>query len=106
MCRLYLYPRIVLLSTGSLAKEIIPEGPFYFFFNAMLWMLFGLNLYWFHFIMWLVIRVVSGTSRELEDTREIPQSKKVQVYMNKGCSFQLSLNRHAQVCVSGVCSFV
>lgn len=77
VCRLYLYPRMVLLVTGSLAVEYVPDGPFYFFFNAMLWILFGLNLYWFHFIMWLIIRVMSGTSRELEDTREIPQNTKV-----------------------------
>ena len=77
VCRLYLYPRLVLFTAGGKARTVLPTAPFYFFFNAMLWILFGLNLYWFYFIMWLILRVVSGKSREVEDTREIPVTNKV-----------------------------
>lgn len=39
----------------------------------MLWILFLMNLYWFQFIVWLIIRIIYGKSRGLEDTREIPK---------------------------------
>lgn len=32
-----------------------------------------MNLYWFQFIVWLIIRIIYGKSRGLEDTREIPK---------------------------------
>ena len=41
----------------------------------MLWILFGMNLWWFQFIVWLLIRIVTGMSRGVEDTREIPKNK-------------------------------
>ena len=72
-CRLYLYPIKVLYSTGYHGRPFVPTAPFYFFFNSMLWMLFFMNLYWFQFIVWLIIRIMFGKSRGVEDTREIPK---------------------------------
>ena len=67
----------VLYSAGSLALFYIPLGPFYFFFNGMLWMLFFMNIWWFHFIIWFIIRVARGDSRTVEDVREIPRQEKL-----------------------------
>ncbi|KAJ7321491.1 Ceramide synthase 1 [Desmophyllum pertusum] len=71
-CRLYVYPIKVLYSCGYTAPQQAPELPFYFFFNTMLWMLFLMNVWWFHFIVWLIIRIVFKKGH-VEDTREIPK---------------------------------
>ena len=76
-CRLYLYPIKVLYSCGAVARTYGPNAPFYFFFNTMLWMLFCMNLWWFQYIVWLLIRIVTGMSHGVEDTREIPDDKMV-----------------------------
>ena len=72
-CRLYLYPLKVLHSCGCDARPIVPTAPFYFFFNAMLWVLFLMNIWWFTFIVWLIVRIIIGKSTGVEDTREIPK---------------------------------
>ena len=36
-------------------------------------MLFFMNLWWFQFIVWLIIRIFFGKSRGVEDPREIPK---------------------------------
>lgn len=71
--RLYIYPIKVLYSCGYVSMHVLPKAPFYFFFNAMLWVLFFMNIWWFHFIVWLIIRIVVGKSHGVEDTREIPR---------------------------------
>lgn len=76
-CRLWLYPQIVLFSTGYVARTILPEANFYFLFNVMLWCLMVLNVYWFHFIIMLIIRVLKGESRTVEDTRSYDTKKKM-----------------------------
>jgi len=75
-CRLYVYPVKVLYSCGYISKQLLPTAPFYFFFNGMLWMLFFMNIWWFQFIVWLIIRIIIGKSRGVEDTREIPKESK------------------------------
>ncbi|KAJ7321492.1 Ceramide synthase 1 [Desmophyllum pertusum] len=73
-CRLYLYPIKVLYTCGCGCRPYVPlTAPFYFFFNGMLWTLFFMNLWWFQFIVWLIIRIVCGKSPGVEDTREIPK---------------------------------
>ena len=44
-------------------------------------MLFFMNIWWFHFIVWLIIRVIFGKSSGVEDTREIPKEsqKKLEI---------------------------
>ena len=32
-----------------------------------------MNVWWFQFIVWLIIRIIIGESRGVEDTREIPK---------------------------------
>ena len=39
-------------------------------------MLFFMNIWWFHFIVWLIIRIIIGKSCGVEDTREIPKESK------------------------------
>lgn len=38
-------------------------------------MLFFMNVWWFHFIVWLIIRIIIGKSGSVEDTREIPKEQ-------------------------------
>jgi len=35
-----------------------------------------MNIWWFQFIVWLIIRIIIGKSRGVEDTREIPKESK------------------------------
>lgn len=68
--RLYVYPLVVLFSTGHVLDLVNGNNDiFYFFFNGMLWTLFALNVWWFMFIVDLIFRIVTGKSR-VEDTRE------------------------------------
>ncbi|CAF0790641.1 unnamed protein product [Adineta steineri] len=70
--RLYWYPIKVLYSTGVVtAYRAYGRGcGLYGFFNSLLWILLGLNIYWLYFILQLLYRVLSGTANGLEDTRE------------------------------------
>ena len=68
-CRLWLYPQIVLFSAGYIARNILPAADFYFLFNVMLWFLQVLNIWWFHFIIMLIIRVATGKAKTVEDVR-------------------------------------
>ena len=69
--RLYVYPLIVLFSSGHVLHLINGKGDiFYFFFNGMLFILFLLNVYWFLFIVNLILRIATGKSRAVEDIRE------------------------------------
>ena len=70
-CRLYLYPYKVLYPAGDYAVHLLPHAPFYYFFNGMLLFLFGLNVWWFHFIILLMWKVLTGQRREIEDTRDV-----------------------------------
>ncbi|XP_046857899.1 ceramide synthase 1-like isoform X2 [Xenia sp. Carnegie-2017] len=69
--RLYVFPYKVLYPTGKYAIELLPDAPFYYFFNGLLLFLFAMDLWWFHFIIMLVYRVLTGQSNEVEDTREV-----------------------------------
>ena len=64
----------MLYPCGCGGRPYVPTAPFYFFFNPMLWMLFGMNLWWFQYMVWLLVRIVTGISHGVEDTREIPKS--------------------------------
>ncbi len=87
--RLYWYPLKVLYSTGVVtAYRAYPRGcGLYGFFNSLLWILLGLNIYWlvvriiinfsksiffffFQFILQLLFRVLTGTANGMQDTRE------------------------------------
>jgi len=70
--RLYWYPLKVLYSTGVVTAHTayVRGCGLYGFFNSLLWILFGLNIYWLYFILQLLFRVLAGTSDGLKDTRE------------------------------------
>ena len=36
-----------------------------------------MNVWWFQYIVWLLIRIVTGMSRSVEDTREIPKRRTI-----------------------------
>jgi len=54
-------------------SELVPNRPFYFSGNIMLWILFGMNLWWFQYILRMLIRAVTG--KKLEDIREDSEIK-------------------------------
>lgn len=73
-CRIIVYPIIVLYSTGYEARKVLPDAPFYFFFNGLLWILFCMNVWWSYFIVLLIFRIIVGKSESIEDTRELSLS--------------------------------
>ncbi|CAF3032443.1 unnamed protein product [Rotaria socialis] len=70
--RLYWYPMKVLYTTGvTTAYRAYDKGcGLYGFFNGLLWILLGLNIYWLFFILQFLFRVCSGTLNNLHDVRE------------------------------------
>jgi hypothetical protein len=61
-----------------------PDGPFYLPFNIMLMALYGMQVYWFSFIVILLVKIVSGA--KVEDTRETEEdaaARKVAVESSK-----------------------
>ena len=55
---------------------MLPDANFYFLFNVMLWALGGLNVWWFHFILALIIRLALGQANTVDDTREYDSNVK------------------------------
>ncbi|CAF0754186.1 unnamed protein product [Didymodactylos carnosus] len=70
--RLYWFPLKVLYSTGVVtAYRAYDKGcGLYAFFNSLLWILLGLNIYWLFFICQFLYRVCVGQLKTLHDTRE------------------------------------
>ncbi|XP_047129120.1 ceramide synthase 1 isoform X1 [Hydra vulgaris] len=89
--RLYLYPQIVLFSTAYISVNTISHNKFYIPFNAMLILLYALNLWWFNMIMGLAYRIATGKLKELDDTREYDNTCKPQLdskkNLNNGMKF-------------------
>uniref|UniRef100_A0A8D0EBY3 Ceramide synthase 1 n=1 Tax=Salvator merianae TaxID=96440 RepID=A0A8D0EBY3_SALMN len=68
--RLYWFPLKVLYSTCHTSLISVPDIPFYFFFNSLLFVLMLMNVYWFLYIILFVARVFMGDVREVNDVRE------------------------------------
>jgi len=70
--RLYWYPKKVLYTAGvTSAYRAYDKGcGLYAFFNGLLWMLLGLNIYWLFFICQFLYRVMAGHLNSLHDVRE------------------------------------
>uniref|UniRef100_A0ACB8F1W3 Ceramide synthase 1 n=1 Tax=Sphaerodactylus townsendi TaxID=933632 RepID=A0ACB8F1W3_9SAUR len=68
--RLYWFPLKVLYATCHSSLLSVPNIPFYFFFNALLFLLTLMNLYWFTYIVFFVAKVLMGQVREVNDVRE------------------------------------
>lgn len=66
--RLYWFPLKVLYATCVSSLQSVPNIPFYFFFNALLFALLLMNIYWFLFIVVFVVKVLK--MKEVNDVRE------------------------------------
>ncbi|XP_028299953.1 ceramide synthase 1 [Gouania willdenowi] len=69
--RLYWFPLKVMFATCVSSLQSVPNIPFYFFFNSLLFALLLMNIYWFLFIVVFVVKVLkmNGVNdvREYED---------------------------------------
>ncbi|NWS61850.1 CERS1 synthase, partial [Chunga burmeisteri] len=76
--RLYWFPLKVLYATCYSSLQLVPNIPFYFFFNALLLLLTLMNIYWFLYIVLFVVKVLMGQMQEVNDVREydVEDSKK------------------------------
>ncbi|NXE56877.1 CERS1 synthase, partial [Casuarius casuarius] len=76
--RLYWFPLKVLYATCHSSLQSVPNIPFYFFFNALLFILTLMNIYWFLYIVLFVAKVLMGQMQEVNDVREydVEDSKK------------------------------
>ncbi|NXI35309.1 CERS1 synthase, partial [Galbula dea] len=68
--RLYWFPLKVLYATCYSSLQLVPNIPFYFFFNALLLVLTLMNIYWFLYILLFVAKVLLGQVQEVNDVRE------------------------------------
>ncbi|KAM4739093.1 ceramide synthase 1 isoform 1-T1 [Anableps anableps] len=66
--RLYWFPLKVLYATCVSSIQSVPNIPFYFFFNALLFALLLMNIYWFLFIVIFVVKLLKV--KEVNDVRE------------------------------------
>ncbi|KAI0231543.1 Ceramide synthase 1 [Lamellibrachia satsuma] len=107
LCRLYWFPLKVLHTTGHAVFNYAPPVPvpFYFFFNVMLWILLGLNVYWFMFILNLIYRVATGQMKEVDDVRESEVEERIQnIKNNKICQNAVNNSKPIEVMTNGVSS--
>ncbi|TRZ03303.1 hypothetical protein DNTS_027472 [Danionella cerebrum] len=68
--RLYWFPLKVMWATCVTSIKTVPDIPFYFFFNMLLFALLLMNIYWFLFIVLFVAKVLTGQMKEVNDVRE------------------------------------
>ncbi|KAI2650751.1 Ceramide synthase 1 [Labeo rohita] len=68
--RLYWFPLKVLWASCVTSIQSVPNIPFYFFFNTLLFALLLMNIYWFLFIVLFVVKVLTGQMKEVNDVRE------------------------------------
>ncbi|XP_035279679.1 ceramide synthase 1-like isoform X1 [Anguilla anguilla] len=73
--RLYWFPLKVLYATCVSSLASVPDIPFYFFFNCLLLLLLLMNIYWFLYIVFFVVKVLTGQMRELNDVREYEEEE-------------------------------
>ncbi|MGH0156117.1 UNVERIFIED_CONTAM: hypothetical protein FKN15_060807 [Acipenser sinensis] len=81
-CRLYWFPLKVLYTTFVSSLQSVPNIPFYFFFNTLLFALTLMNIYWFLYILLFVVKVLTGQMTEVNDVREydIEDSRKTALH--------------------------
>lgn len=72
--RLYWYPVKVLYSSLHVSVVVFPGGPFYLSFNLMLVALYGMQVYWFKFIVRLLIKILVYNEK-VRDEREIDEDE-------------------------------
>ncbi|KRX16502.1 Transmembrane 9 superfamily member 3 [Trichinella nelsoni] len=80
--RLYWFPLKVLYTSFYGSVFLGPDDlPFIPVFNFMLWLLFFINIYWFHFILMLIYNLATGKFKELEDSRELEVNDQLTVLL-------------------------
>ncbi|XP_038045631.1 ceramide synthase 1-like [Patiria miniata] len=85
LLRMYWFPLKVLYSILPSTAKVYYEGhlPFGLEFNVMLWLLFGMDVYWFSFIILFLVRILTGSMKELEDIREETDEEVVKLKKEK-----------------------
>ncbi|XP_063057181.1 ceramide synthase 1 [Engraulis encrasicolus] len=73
--RLYWFPLKALYATCVTSLDSVPNIPFYFFFNTLLFALLLMNIYWFLFILMFVAKVLTGQMKEVGDLREYEEEE-------------------------------
>ncbi|XP_027014499.1 ceramide synthase 1 [Tachysurus fulvidraco] len=73
--RLYWFPLKVLYASYVTSLQSVPNIPFYFFFNALLFALLLMNIYWFLFIVQMVVKVLTGQMKGINDVREYEENE-------------------------------
>ncbi|KAK3533379.1 hypothetical protein QTP70_019324, partial [Hemibagrus guttatus] len=73
--RLYWFPLKVLYASYITSLQFVPNIPFYFFFNTLLFALLLMNIYWFLFIVQMVVKVLSGQMKGINDVREYEENE-------------------------------
>ncbi|KAK1805885.1 hypothetical protein P4O66_012928 [Electrophorus voltai] len=81
--RLYWFPLKVLYTSCVSSLQTVPNIPFYFFFNTLLFALLLMNIYWFLFIVLFVVNILTGSG--VNDVRE---------YEEGGLVEKLSAGKH------------
>lgn len=76
--RLYWFPLKVLYATCVHSLQSVPNIPFYFFFNLLLFSLLLMNIYWFLYIVLFVVKVLTGQMTEVNDVREYEDEESAQ----------------------------
>ncbi|KAG9350674.1 hypothetical protein JZ751_024563 [Albula glossodonta] len=73
--RLYWFPLKVLYASCISSLELVPNIPFYFFFNFLLFALLLMNIYWFLYIVLFVVKVLTGQMEGVNDVREYDEEE-------------------------------
>ncbi|KAM7538502.1 hypothetical protein Aperf_G00000061795 [Anoplocephala perfoliata] len=70
--RIYLFPTKVIYGTtwGVFLTHLDREAYFFLSFNAMLFALYVLHIYWSYFIVVMVVKIALGKMKKLEDERD------------------------------------
>lgn len=78
--RLYWFPLKILYTCGvvSAHRAYLKGAGLYAFFNTLLWILLGLDIYWFYFILLFLYKVATGQLKEIKDTREDEEEEEVE----------------------------
>uniref|UniRef100_A0A0X3Q296 Ceramide synthase 1 n=2 Tax=Schistocephalus solidus TaxID=70667 RepID=A0A0X3Q296_SCHSO len=82
--RIYWFPLKVLHSTtwGVYLTHLGREAYFFLLFNALLWTLFAMHLYWSYFIVKMLLKICTGSMPSIEDARELEVDGKSPVESN------------------------
>nr|VZH99531.1 unnamed protein product [Spirometra erinaceieuropaei] len=82
--RIYWFPLKVLHATtwGVYLTHLGREAYFFLLFNALLWILFAMHLYWSYFIVKMLLKIFTGSMPSIEDARELDVDGKSPVESN------------------------